>query len=388
MASTWVDQAAGQLATKGVVQTGLVTTDAGVDLIAATLGRFVDEVWVSEEWTRHGDHVSVTLSQHLLGHFRGVDAVGGDQRNTDLAAQLGGDLGERGARHLGGDGRNTRFVPADAGIDQGRAGFFDGFGQQDDLVPGAAAFNQIQHRQAIDDDEVRADGLTYATDDLHRQTHAVLVATAPTVGTVVGVGGEELVNEITFRPHDLHTVVLGLLGQHGAGDEILDLLLDAFLVQLFRLERIDRRLNGARRYRFRAVGVATGVENLHADLAVRSVHGAGHDLVLFGFFRGGQLGCAGIHTTLIVRANTTGDHQANATTGTLGEIRRHALKTIRFFFQPGVHRAHQGAVLQRGEAQIKRGQQIGVQSSHGYLHIGCWLSRMPKPLSGSRSNMV
>ena len=288
MASTWVDQAAGQLATKGVVQTGLVTTDAGVDLITATLGRFVDEVWVSEEWTRHGDHVSVTLSQHLLGHFRGVDAVGGDQRNTDLAAQLGGDLGERGARHLGGDGRNTRFVPADAGVDQGRAGFFDSFGQQND--------------------QVRADGLAHATDDLHRQTHAVLVATAPTVGAVVGVGGEELVNEITFRPHDLHTVVLGLLGQHGAVDEILDLFLDAFLVQLFRLERVDRRLNGARRYRFRAVGVATSVENLHADLAVRSVHGAGHDLVLFGFFRGGQLGCAGIHTALIVRADTTGDH--------------------------------------------------------------------------------
>jgi hypothetical protein len=78
-----------------------------------------------------------------------------------------------------------------------------------DLFPGAAAFHQIEHRQAEDDDEVRPDRFTHPADDLHRQAHAVFVAAAPAVGAVVGVGGEELVNEIAFRAHDFDAVVFG-----------------------------------------------------------------------------------------------------------------------------------------------------------------------------------
>ncbi|MCY1527669.1 hypothetical protein D9M68_627410 [compost metagenome] len=179
------------------------------------------------------------------------------------------------------------------------------------------------------------------------------------------MGGEELIDEVAFRTHDLDAVVLGLLGQHGAGDEILDLLLDALLVQLPGLERVDRRLDGARRHRFRAVGVAAGVEDLHADLAVRLVHRAGDDLVLLGLFRGGQLGRAGIHAAFDVRADAAGDHQADAATGALGEVGGHALEAIGLLFQAGVHRTHQGAVLQGGEAQIEGGQQVRIASAHG-----------------------
>ncbi|MOA38904.1 hypothetical protein D3C78_1606360 [compost metagenome] len=80
------------------------------------------------------------------------------------------------------------------------------------------------------------------------------------------------------------------------------------------------------------------------------------------FFLGGQLGRPGVHAALVVRADTASDHQANAATGTLGEVRRHALETARFFFQTGVHRTHQGAVAQRGESQVQRGQQVRVMS--------------------------
>jgi hypothetical protein len=109
------------------------------------------------------------------------------------------------------------------------------------------------------------------------------------------VGGEELVDEIAFRAHDFDAVVLGGLGQQRAGDEIADLLLDALLVQLFGLERVDRRLDRAGRDLLGAVGITAGVKDLHADLAARLVHGLGHDLVLLRFFVGGQLGRAGIH---------------------------------------------------------------------------------------------
>ncbi|MNP61763.1 hypothetical protein D3C76_1569810 [compost metagenome] len=104
------------------------------------------------------------------------------------------------------------------------------------------------------------------------------------------------------------------------------------------------------------------MEDLHADLAARLVHRAGDDAVLERFFLGGQLGRAGIHAALVVRANTAGDHQADTATGTLGEVRRHALETAGLFLKAGVHRPHQGAVAQRGESQVQRGQQVRVMS--------------------------
>ncbi len=372
MAGARVDQAGGQLAAEGVVQARLVAADAGVDLVAAPSGRLVDEFRVGEERTRHGDHVGVALGQHLFGDFRGVDAVGGDQRDLHLALELGGDLGERGPRHLGGNGGDTRFVPTDTGVDEGGAGLLDGLGQQDDFVPGAAAFHQVEHRQAIDDDEVRAHGLAHAADDFHRQAHAVLVGAAPAVGAVVGVGGEELVDEVALGTHDLDAVVFGLPGEHGAGDEVLDLLLDAFLVQLVRLERVDRRLDRARRHRLRAVGIAPGVQDLHADLAARLVHRLSDDAVLGRFLRAGQLRRAGIHAAFEVRADAAGDHQADAAAGALGEVRRHALETVRFLLQAGVHRPHQGAVAQRGETQVEGREQVRVRRSHGFSGNRLW----------------
>ncbi|MNE04451.1 hypothetical protein D3C80_969840 [compost metagenome] len=186
---------------------------------------------------------------------------------------------------------------------------------------------------------------------------------------MVGVGGEELVDEVALGTHDLDAVVLGGLGQYRTIDEILNLLLDTFLVQLFRLERVDRRLNGAGRYLLGAIGITTGVEDLHADLAARLVHCAGHDRVFLGFFYGRQFGRTGIHPTLFVRANATGNHQADATPGALGEVGGHTLETARLLFEASVHRPHQGAVAQGSKAKVERGQQVRVVSSgHDGLH--------------------
>ncbi|MCY1401763.1 hypothetical protein D9M71_168860 [compost metagenome] len=371
-----------------MVQAGLVATDAGVDLVGAAFSGLVDEVRVGEERTGHGHHVGVAFGQDLLGHFRGIDAVGGDQRNLHLALELGSDLGEGRTRHLGGDGRDARLVPADAGVDEGRTCRFDGLGQGDDLVPGAAAFHQVEHRQTEDDDEVRAHGLAHTADDLHRQAHAVIKAATPAVGTLVGVGGEELVDEVTLGPHDLDAVVLGLLRQHGTGDEIPDLLFDALFVQLVRLERVDRRLDGRRRDLLGVVGITAGVEDLHADLAARLVHRLGDDAVLLGLFLGGQLGRAGIDAAFGVRADAAGHHQADAATGALGEIGRHTLETVGLLFQAGVHGAHQGAVAQGGEAQIEGREQVRVTGGgHGSSTTGGAIHESAPGLCGQESVM-
>jgi hypothetical protein len=60
-------------------------------------------------------------------------------------------------RHLGGNRRNTRFMPAYAGIDNRRASSLNCLGKLYYLFQRRAAFDQIEHGQAIDDDEIAAD---------------------------------------------------------------------------------------------------------------------------------------------------------------------------------------------------------------------------------------
>ena len=355
MAGTGVDQAAGELAAKGVVQACLVAADARIDFIAAASGGLVDEFGISEERTRHGHHVGVAIGQNLLGDLRGVDAVGGDQRHVDRTTQLGGHLAESATRHFGGDRGNACFVPANAGVNQCRTGLLDRLGQLHDLGPDTALGNQIKHRQAINNDEIRAHGFAHPAHDFDRQTHAVFVAATPAVGAMVGVRGEELVDEVAFRTHDFNTVIAGTLSQPGAGHEVADLLLDALFIQFLGRERVDRRLDCARRYLAGAVGITPGMEDLQADLASRIVDRPGNHQMLFCFFSGTQLGRATVHTALIVGRNAPRDHQAHTAFGTLGKIGRHALKATGLFFKAGVHGAHQAAIAQGGKAQIQGG---------------------------------
>ncbi|MNN04000.1 hypothetical protein D3C81_1167150 [compost metagenome] len=108
------------------------------------------------------------------------------------------------------------------------------------------------------------------------------------------------------------------------------------------------------------------MQDLQANLAASGMHGLGDDTVLVSLLLGAQLGCAGIHATFIVGRDTTSDHQPNAATGTLCKIRSHAFEATGTLLKACVHRPHQGAVSQGGEAQVERGQQVRIAvGSHG-----------------------
>lgn len=129
-------------------------------------------------------------------------------------------------------------MPADAGVEDGGARRLYGLGQLHDLFRRRAALDQVQHRQAIDDDEVGADAFARAAHDLERQADAVLVRAAPFVVALVGACGDELVDQIALGPHDLDAVIAGGLGQGGAVDEIGDGLLDLLAGQGVRGEGV------------------------------------------------------------------------------------------------------------------------------------------------------
>ncbi len=107
------------LPAEGVVQAGLVAANAGVDLVVLARRPPCSRTPGRPGSGRAIDTMSASpLGEDLLGHIRRVDAVGGDQRDAAPAPRsLRGHPGKGGARHLGGDGRNARLVPADAGVE-------------------------------------------------------------------------------------------------------------------------------------------------------------------------------------------------------------------------------------------------------------------------------
>src|SRR3546814_19380327 len=92
----------------------------------------------------------------------------------------------------------------------GRAGGFHGPGLGDDLVPVGAAFDQVEHRQSVNDDDVRPAGLAHAAHDFHRAAHAVFRAAAPAVVALVGAPTRELVEPVALRAHHLSALVAAL----------------------------------------------------------------------------------------------------------------------------------------------------------------------------------
>ncbi len=358
-----IDQTGGDLAGEGMVQAGLVAADAGVDLVGAVFTRFLHEGGVGQQGAGHRHHVAVTVGQQALGHLGRIDAVGGDQGDGDLALQPLGHPGEGGARDAGGDGGDAGLVPADAGVEDGGARRLDGLGQLHHLFRRRAALDQVQHRQAVDDDEVGADACTDATHDLERQPDAVLIRAAPFVVALVGAGGDELVDQIALGPHDLDAVIAGGLGQGRAADEVLDGLFDLLAGQGVGGEGGDGRLDGRGGDQVGVIGVAAEMQDLQGDLAALGVDGGGDQAVVFGLFFGVQLGAPGHGAAALIRGNAAGDDQPDLAARPLGVEGGHALEAVFDLLQPDVHRAHQHPVLQRGEAQIEGLQQFGV--GHG-----------------------
>ena len=102
------------------------------------------------------------------------------------------------------------------------------------------------------------------------------------------------------------------------------------------------------------------MQDLQRDLAAFLVYGVGHDAVtacgaMRGQAPGKRLGPPGN-----VGRKAARDDQANITARAFGKVGGQAVEVVAVF-QPGVHRAHQHAVLERGEAEIKRGKQARVR---------------------------
>ena len=355
----------------------MVAGEANIDSRAVAGPGLVGEIRIGEERPRHRHHVRVAARDDVLCELRRVDAVGGDHRDLHGFFQPPRRPGEPAARHGVRDGRDARFVPAHAGIEDIGAGGLDPAREQHDFIARQAAFDQVEHRDAVLQDEVRAAALAHATHDLDRKAHAVLDRPAPFIAALVGAQAQELRDQVAFGAHDLDPVVARLLPEQRAAREVLDGLLDFGAGEFARRDRVDRCFDRRGRDRARALAVATAVQQLQQDPAARVVHGLHDGAVAVAVLR--------VHHRLAVRSEAAldigreraGDHQRDAAARALGEERGEPPRALLHPLQPGVHRAHQDAVGERQVGDFQRREQFWI-GGHGGQILSARDERCPR----------
>ena len=95
-------------------------------------------------------------------------------------------------------------MPPDARVDDGCTRLLNLLGEQHNLFPRATILNQVEHRQAINDDEVAPHRFAGTSNDFGGKPNAVFVRPTPLVFTLVGMINDELVDEVTLRTHEGH----------------------------------------------------------------------------------------------------------------------------------------------------------------------------------------
>ena len=312
MAGTWIYEAGTDFARKHMVQTCLVAGDARSDKLRLAAGRLRRKTWIRQKGTGHRDHVRASLGKYRFGHLRRIDAVRGDYRNRHLIHQFLRYPGERAAWNGCRDRRNTGLVPANSGIDDRGPGVLDRTGQRHDLRPTRSLGNEVNHGKPVDDYEPVAHRAAHPSDHLDRQPHPVFVGTTPAIGTPVGAGDKELVEEISLGPHDFHAIIPRLKGPAGRRGHVGDLFFYAVLIEMVGWKRRDRRPHRARSDAVGRVRVAAGVQDLHGDHATLVMDTTRHNAMVGDVSVRIQPGGIRKHPSLPVWRHTSGYNESDA----------------------------------------------------------------------------
>jgi len=113
-AGTRVDQQLSSFAAKGNGPAGLVTTNAGIDFIALPAAALLNEVGIGQKRPGHGDHIRIAFASTCSRLPACLIRLVVNQRDTDLALELGSHLGKGRARGtLVANGAESALMPAE-----------------------------------------------------------------------------------------------------------------------------------------------------------------------------------------------------------------------------------------------------------------------------------
>ncbi len=184
--------------------------DAGPDIVEPTIARLVGEFRVGYQGARHADEVGPALGDDAVGQQRVVDAVGGDNRDTDDLLDLLRQVDEVSPRNRHVDQRGAALVPPRPHVEAVDAGALQGDGYLPGLLQPLAALHEIVGADAADQGVAVAHPGLCRCDYLQHEPHAVYQRAAVIVGAPVGERRQEAGDEVADAAHDLHSVEAGV----------------------------------------------------------------------------------------------------------------------------------------------------------------------------------
>ena len=209
---------------RGTVGGGAEILDWPADREAEVAGYCQGPIGLTQELAREDYHVGFAFVQDGVGLVGVGDHADGTGEDSGALADL---VGERDL--VAGGSRNSCVGDHAAGgtVNQIHSEWAEKFGECDRLFDVPAAGNPIAGGDA--DEQRVADGPDTADggDDFAEETRAILEGAAVGIGTLVGEGREELVEQVAVRGMDFDYLETCLLGTRGGGSEILNDFLDS-----------------------------------------------------------------------------------------------------------------------------------------------------------------
>ena len=246
-----------------------------------TAARLVDPVRICELCPGHTGEIAHALAQQRLGGRGMLDDV--DRDNRDLHRRLDGQriFLLPALREVAGLDESGRvFVAAAADVDARHTVALEQLCDLHRIRLLQALGDVIAAVDAHADREVSAAGAVNALDDLADDAHPVFKAATVFIGAHIAVRTEKLVQQITVRAVELHTVGIGLLGIHGAGDKFVDHAVNLLARHFVRHAACGRVDDPARGDDLTAaielrLALAPGMEELEEHFAVVAVQCVG-----------------------------------------------------------------------------------------------------------------
>ncbi len=205
----------------------LVAVDAGTDVVHAAFLGLVDQFGVRDVGTAHGDEVHGAAFQNFFCQTDVGDTADDAHGDVGIGLDLLGPFHVEGAVDAHGSGHVVGGLSQAAGdVDGVDASLFQ-HGQQDlPILYFDAAFHVFGGVDLCRDGEVRTHFLADTTDDFQGEACAVFHAAAIGVSTMVGIGGQELVQDVAVCHVHFHGVEASFLGAACCLAELLHQLVD------------------------------------------------------------------------------------------------------------------------------------------------------------------
>ena len=261
-------------------------------------------------------------------------------------------------------------MPADTRAEHVHPGSLQLAGQLVDLLLGLAPLDQIQHGDAVIDDEVLGDRGAYRLHDLDGEAHPLLRGATPVISALIRPLREELVDQVALGAHDLDAVVAGLLGILRRLAVGLDRRANLLVGELAGRERGDRGLGRGRGHRHRVIAVAAGVQQLQDGQRTTGVGGLGDLAVGVGDL----LGVEGLTKRRQVpfqhRRVATSHDGCDAALRALAEEFGQLRGVLELVLEAGVHGTHDHAVAESLAANLEGGEHRWVLGFSRRTRIG------------------